>query len=127
MDFKHRWSAGFKQNVFNSRINTTAALAKAISNATVKPKAFVTMSGIFMALFCSLGKKVLPFTGVGIYPPDPSAEYTECSPVQQFDFFSKLTTEWEKAANLEPQAKNDCRVITIRSGVVLGKLALQIT
>lgn len=47
MDFKHRWSAGFKQNVFNSRINTTAALAKAISNATVKPKAFVTMSGIF--------------------------------------------------------------------------------
>lgn len=103
MDFKHRWSAGFKQNVFNSRINTTAALAKAISNATVKPKAFVSMSG------------------VGIYPPDPSAEYTECSPVQQFDFFSKLTTEWEKAANLEPQAKNDCRVITIRSGVVLGR------
>lgn len=78
-------------------------------------------------LFWFLGKKLLPFTGVGIYPPDPSAEYTECSPVQQFDFFSKLTTEWEKAANLEPQAKNDCRVITIRSGVVLGKLTLQLT
>lgn len=47
--------------------------------------------------------------------------------MQQFDFFSKLTTEWEKAADLEPQAKNDCRVITIRSGVVLGKSALQLT
>jgi len=103
MDFKQRWSPGFKQNVFNSRINTTASLAKAISNALVRPKAFVSMSG------------------VGAYKPDAITEYTECSKVEQFDFFSKLVLEWEKASKLEQHAKTDCRVVTIRSGVVLGR------
>ncbi|XP_050301802.1 epimerase family protein SDR39U1 isoform X2 [Anthonomus grandis grandis] len=103
MDFKQRWTAGFKQNVFNSRINTTAALAKAINNSLVKPKAYVTMSG------------------VGAYKPDPKKEYTECNNLEPFDFFSKLVLEWEKAAKLDPPAKNECRLVTIRSGVVLGR------
>ncbi|XP_030749315.1 epimerase family protein SDR39U1 [Sitophilus oryzae] len=103
MDFKQRWSPGFKQNVVSSRVNTTASLAKAINDASVKPKAFVTMSG------------------VGIYKPDCNLEYTECSKTEPFDFFSKLVLEWEKATSLDSLSKNHCRVISIRSGVVLGK------
>ncbi|XP_019762648.1 epimerase family protein SDR39U1 isoform X2 [Dendroctonus ponderosae] len=103
MDFKRRWTAGFKQNVFSSRINTTASLAKAINNSLKKPKVYISMSG------------------VGAYKPDPEAEYTECSNIRQFDFFSKLVIEWEKAAALDSAAKNQCRVVAIRSGVVLGR------
>lgn len=57
---------------------------------------------------------------MGAYKPDPKTEYTECSSIRQFDFFSKLVIEWEKAAALDATAKNECRVVTIRSGVVLG-------
>lgn len=59
--------------------------------------------------------------GVGAYKPDTQKEYTECCEVEQFDFFSKLVMEWEKAASLDAEAKEACRVVTIRSGVVLGK------
>lgn len=104
MDFTQRWTAGFKQNVFNSRVNTTAALAKAIDRAQNKPKAYVTMSG------------------VGVYKPDKKVEYNENSVLESFDFFSKLVLEWEKAAKVEgSENKGNCRVSKIRSGVVLGK------
>lgn len=100
MDFKQRWTAGFRQNVYNSRINTTKALAKAIAQAKEKPSVFVSMSG------------------VGVYKPDGDVEYTEESKVESFDFFSKLCLEWEKASRLAP---DDCRIVNIRSGVVLGR------
>ncbi|CAH1968281.1 unnamed protein product [Acanthoscelides obtectus] len=103
MDFTRRWTAGFKQNVYNSRVNTTATLAKLISEAVEKPSVFVTISG------------------VGAYKPDPQKEYTEESPCGEFDFFSKLCKDWEKAAELNCDAKQKCRVVTIRSGVVLGR------
>lgn len=103
MDFKRRWTQGFKQNVFNSRVNTTASLANAINKAEKKPKAFVTMSG------------------VGAYKPDSETEYKENSQVTPFDFFSKLVIEWEKASKIDDEAKTQCRITTIRSGVVLGK------
>ncbi|XP_044270343.1 epimerase family protein SDR39U1 [Tribolium madens] len=100
LDMKQRWNAGFKQNVFNSRINTTLSLAKAISNAQNKPSVFVTISG------------------VGIYKPDKVREYDETSVEPEFDFFSRLCHEWEKAAKLPA---GPTRQVTIRSGVVLGR------
>ncbi|RZC33677.1 Epimerase and/or DUF1731 domain containing protein [Asbolus verrucosus] len=100
LDIKQRWNAGFKQNVFNSRINTTSSLAKAILNAEVKPSIFVTLSG------------------VGIYKPDKYKEYDEDSVGEEFDFLSHLCHEWENAAKL-PVC--DTRRVTIRSGVVLGR------
>lgn len=48
LDPKQRWTPGFKQNVWNSRINTTFTLAKAITNAKIKPDVFVTISGVGM-------------------------------------------------------------------------------
>ena len=46
LDPLRRWSPGFKQNVYNSRVNTNHLLAKAIAKSKVKPKAFVHMSGV---------------------------------------------------------------------------------
>lgn len=101
LDMKQRWNAGFKQNVWNSRVNTSEALAKAIENAIEKPNVFVSMSG------------------VGIYEPSASLSYTEDSPIKEFDYLSKLCVNWEKAAKLPDYT--DCRNVFIRSGVVLGR------
>ncbi|XP_031345027.1 epimerase family protein SDR39U1 isoform X3 [Photinus pyralis] len=102
LDPTKRWTTGFKQNVWNSRVRTTAALSKAIVDATDKPKSFVAISG------------------VGIYEPGTSKEYVEDDVTSEFDYFSKLGIEWEKAAKL-PEYITLCRQITIRSGVVLGQ------
>uniref|UniRef100_A0A0V0G9Y5 Putative nucleoside-diphosphate sugar epimerase n=1 Tax=Triatoma dimidiata TaxID=72491 RepID=A0A0V0G9Y5_TRIDM len=102
LDPRQRWTPGFKQNVWNSRINTTFTLAKAITNAKMKPNVFVTISG------------------VGIYKPGVLECYDEYSKVgQSFDFLSKLALEWEKAAQLP--LDTGVRSVIIRSGVVLGR------
>ncbi|KAL3284684.1 hypothetical protein HHI36_018833 [Cryptolaemus montrouzieri] len=100
LDIKQRWTPGFKQNVYNSRINTNKILSNAIMNATKKPKVFITISG------------------VGIYEPDSKKEYNEYSEVKGYDFLSKMCLDWEKAAFLE---ENPCRHVNIRSGVVLDR------
>lgn len=104
MDISRRWTAGFKQNVFNSRINTTKLLATKINElGPKKPSVFVTISG------------------VGIYKPDQVKQYTEDSYCEEFDFFSKLCKQWEEAAALNAETVSSCRLVTIRSGVVLGR------
>lgn len=73
----------FKQNVQNSRVYTTKALATAINKCTDKPKVFVLV------------------TGVGAYEPSEMHQYDEASPTTGHDFFSRLTIEWEKAAKVD--------------------------
>ncbi|XP_022207961.2 epimerase family protein SDR39U1 [Nilaparvata lugens] len=102
LDAMQRWTPGFKQNVINSRVNTTLTLAAAINKAQHKPSAFVTISG------------------VGIYKPSSTAEYDENSDLgKPFDFLSKLAHDWESASTLP--SGNDVRNVVIRSGVVLGR------
>jgi uncharacterized protein len=96
-----RWTAGFKQNVWNSRINTTATLAKAIDKTSDKPKVFINISG------------------VSHYLPDPNKTYTEADTVKSFDFMSELCVAWEKAASLSENSV--CRLVKIRTGAVLGR------
>lgn len=100
LDVGRRWTEGFKQNVWNSRVQTTCALAKAIAQGRNKPAVFITISG------------------VGIYKPDNNIIYNENTTVSEFDFFSKLCLEWENAAKLPSDVLT--RQVTIRSGVVLG-------
>ncbi|XP_047534526.1 epimerase family protein SDR39U1 [Vanessa atalanta] len=99
MDFTKIWTPGFKQNVLNSRVFTTRALATAINKSKNKPKVFVLV------------------TGVGAYEPSETNKYDESSPSTGNDFFSKLLVEWEKAAYVDPPV----RLVIIRSGVVLGR------
>jgi len=100
LDPLRRWSPGFRQNVYNSRVNTNFLLAKAIARSKEKPKAFVHMSG------------------VGYYPPGPGV-VDESSEGGKHDFLARLVTDWEKAAQLSTEIPT--RVVSLRSGVVLGR------
>ncbi|XP_028934041.1 epimerase family protein SDR39U1 isoform X2 [Ornithorhynchus anatinus] len=77
-----RWNEAFQREVLSSRLETTRTLAKAIASAAQPPRAWVLV------------------TGVGYYRPSPTAEYHEDSPGGDFDFFSRLVSEWEAAAEV---------------------------
>lgn len=101
LDPTRRWTPGFKQNVWASRVNTTQSLAHAIIKAPFEPKVFISISG------------------VGIYQPSQTTEYSEDSHGESFDFLSRLCQEWENAAKLP--AHLGVRQVTVRSGVILGR------
>lgn len=69
LDFKQKWTPGFKQNVWNSRVRTTQLLAKAVQDSDAE--SFVTISG------------------VAYYPPD-GKEYDEYSKCEKYDFLSGI-------------------------------------
>ncbi|KAL5021654.1 hypothetical protein ScPMuIL_000809 [Solemya velum] len=96
-----RWSEEFKNAVISSRVDTTKMMAEMIKKARNPPKVFVTMSG------------------VGYYEPSPTAEYTESSTGGDFDFLSRLCTDWESAGSLPDDMA--VRRVIVRSGVVLGR------
>ncbi|XP_063703613.1 epimerase family protein SDR39U1 [Culicoides brevitarsis] len=102
LDPTKRWSPGFKQNVWSSRINTTTMLAKAVAEAEQKPEVFVNI------------------VGVSHYKPraDPKP-YDESHPGENYDFMSKLCVEWEKAAQLPEGSKT--RLVQVRTGAVVGR------
>lgn len=91
LDATRRWTEGFKQNVWSSRVNTAAAFAEAISKATTKPNAFINISG------------------VSAYRPAADKIYTEDDKGENYDYLSKLCVEWEKAAELP--STDDVRLV----------------
>ncbi|XP_055704887.1 epimerase family protein SDR39U1 [Phlebotomus papatasi] len=104
LDPTRRWTPGFKQNVWNSRVNSTASMAKAIAKGSDAPGVFVNISG------------------VSLYPPagpDSREIFDESSPGVEYDFMSRLCIAWEAAAALPPSS--DWRGIRLRTGVVLGR------
>lgn len=46
LDPMKRWTPGFKQTVWSSRIDTTTALAEASVDSQQKPEVFVSISGV---------------------------------------------------------------------------------
>ncbi|XP_064467188.1 epimerase family protein SDR39U1-like [Ornithodoros turicata] len=100
LDPFRRWTPGFKQNVYASRVHTTQALADAVKKMEVPPKVFISISG------------------VGYYKPDAVTEYTEDSPGGDHDFLADLCVKWENASVLPPE--HNVRRVVVRSGVVLG-------
>lgn len=101
LDPSRWWTAGFKQNVWNSRINTTSSIVRAITTAKHKPDVFINISG------------------VSLYKPDEKKVYTEEDAGEDFDFMSNLCIEWEKAATIPKEV--GVRNVKIRTGVVLGR------
>lgn len=93
LDPSRRWTAGFKQNVWNSRINTSAALVKAIEKSQ-GVQSFVNISG------------------VSLYRPNNNKVYTEDDKGEEFDFMSRLCLEWEKAATLPNNLANQTRGVS---------------
>lgn len=101
LDPTRRWSPGFKQNVWNSRINTSSMLVREILKSTDRPEVFINLSG------------------VSCYKPDPSKIYTEDDPVDKYDYMSELCIEWEKAGTIDQSS--GVRNVKLRTGVVLGR------
>lgn len=96
LDPTKRWSSGFAQNVWNSRVNTTAAFVKAITASVNKPEVFVNISG------------------VSLYPPNDKM-YDETFNGGSFDYMSKLCMYWEKAAELP---STESRLVNYKKNII---------
>lgn len=94
-----RWNEDFKKEIYNSRILSNRQLVNAINLCKEKPKTFITACGI------------------GIYGYRGNEDITENSPFGK-DFLAKLCIDWENEAF---KAKDSCRVVSMRTGVVLDK------
>ena len=95
-----RWTAERKRLLLASRVDTTRALVRALSQMAARPRVLVSASGI--GCYGSRGDQVL----------------TEESPLGQ-DFLSRLGQEWEaEAAKAEALG---IRVVRARFGIILAK------
>jgi uncharacterized protein (TIGR01777 family) len=97
-----RWTTNRKEELHSSRILATRALVSAIRDATPRPPAFLSGSAI------------------GFYggQPEGGPEFDESGPPGS-DFLATLVVDWEAEAHAA--AALDCRVVLIRSGVVLAQ------
>jgi uncharacterized protein len=93
------WLPGYKKTILQSRLQTTSTLAAAISSAKSPPRVFLSASA------------------VGFYGDRPGEVLTEESP-RGTGFLSDVVEQWESAAEVMNAAT---RVVTLRTGVVLGK------
>lgn len=94
----NRWSDSYKKLLYDSRINTTKALVKAMQECKVKPKNFISTSA------------------VGIYKNDK--KYDEETTNLADDFLGNLCQDWEKEALNAKEL--DVKVSIFRFGIVLG-------
>ena len=99
LDPLRRWSPGFRQDVYNSRINTNYLLAKAIAKSKEKPKAFIHMSGV--GYYPTGRTESLIHRNKKTYPEKLGHDvHDESSEGGKHDFLARLVTDWEKAALL---------------------------
>jgi uncharacterized protein (TIGR01777 family) len=92
------WTANYKKKILNSRLQTTQALAEAMTMAAKPPEVFLSASA------------------VGIYGDRPAERLTEQSP-RGTGFLADVVEQWEQVAQIRP-AKT--RLVTFRTGLVLG-------
>lgn len=93
------WTKGYKREILASRVDSTQTLAQAMSMAKKPPSVFLSGSA------------------VGYYGDRPAARLTEQSS-KGVGFFPDVVEAWESAAHLAPEKT---RVVTIRTGVVVGQ------
>ncbi len=94
-----RWTAGRKERLLNSRVNSGRALAQAIEKSSSKPPVFIQASGI------------------GYYGTSPDRTFTEADGPGS-DFLARLSVEWETSS--QPVEAMGVRRVVIRNGVVLS-------
>jgi uncharacterized protein (TIGR01777 family) len=98
VDPPHRWTDARKQALRSSRVDTTRNIVTAIRAARTPPRVLVSGSA------------------VGYYGARGDAVVDESEPAGN-DFLARLCVEWESEAR---GAESRCRVVTLRSGMVLG-------
>jgi len=108
LDVSRRWNEAYRDEVINSRIETTQSLVQAINNKAKPPEVFISTAGK-----CFYGTKEL---ADGEVPPELD-EYSE--PIGM-DFPAELVSQWEAAAAGVDTSR--LRHIKLRIGVVLGAI-----
>jgi uncharacterized protein (TIGR01777 family) len=92
------WTSRYKKEILDSRLQTTKALAEAMTMSSKPPAVFLSASA------------------VGLYGDRPGERLTEQSP-RGPGFLGDVVEAWEAAAQIRP-AKT--RLVTFRTGLVLG-------
>lgn len=95
-----RWSAAYKREILESRVEGTRALAEAAAKLDPKPGVFISGSA------------------VGYYGPRGTEALDEKA-APGTDFLAKVCHNWEEAA--EPARKAGIRCAVLRTGLVLGR------
>jgi uncharacterized protein (TIGR01777 family) len=95
-----RWTESMRARILSSRIDSTACLVEAMTEAKRKPSVFVCASA------------------VGYYGPRPEDDPADESSPPGSDFLAEVCVAWEKAA-LAAEALG-VRVVRTRFGIVLG-------
>ncbi len=93
------WTSSYRKEILRSRVQTTQALAEAMSMASKPPEVFLSASA------------------VGFYGDRPGERLTEASS-RGPGFLGDVVEQWEQAAQIRP-AKT--RLVTLRTGFVIGK------
>ncbi len=97
---KRKWTPSRKQDLLDSRILPTRLIVEAIKSTTDRPKVLISGSAI------------------GYYGDRGDETISEASPAGS-DFGAKLCSEWE--AEAEKASALGVRVVTLRTGMVLGR------
>ena len=108
LDIRRRWNDEYRDEVINSRVQTTQTLVNAINALEKPPEVFISTAGK-----CFYGTTEMDSTQT--YP-----ELDEDSVPMGMDFPAELVSMWEAAA--AGVDKSRIRHIQLRIGVVLGKI-----
>lgn len=108
LDIRRRWNDAYREEVIQSRVETTKTLVDAINKSTSPPEVFVSTAGK-----CFYGTR--ESDGAEAHP-----ELDEDSEPMGMDFPAELVSLWEAAAEGVDSAR--VRHIKLRIGVVLGKV-----
>lgn len=95
--FDRRWSAAYRREILESRVETTRLLAEACAAVG--------------------GRRLVSSSAVGYYGPRDMTELGEDAPAGD-DFLAGVCVEWERA--LDPARGAGSSIACIRTGVVLG-------
>jgi uncharacterized protein (TIGR01777 family) len=96
-----RWTPARKALLRSSRIDSTRSLVAAVQAATRRPPVFVQGAAI------------------GIYGSSLSDQAHDESSPAGTDYLARLAVEWELAAH--PVATMGCRLVVVRTGIVLSR------
>ncbi len=94
-----RWTKGKKEEILQSRIDSTMAVISAIEKSIIRPKVFINSSAV--GYYGDCGNKILTES-------DGSGN----------DFLSKVCVEWESVAS--KAILSGVRTVYMRTGLVLG-------
>jgi uncharacterized protein (TIGR01777 family) len=108
LDVTRRWNSAYRDEVINSRVETTKQLVTALNESPSPPEVFVSTAGK-----CFYGTRELNATES--YP-----ELDEDSKPMGMDFPAELVGQWEAAADGVDGRR--IRHVKLRIGVVLGKV-----